>query len=51
MKYLFLCPDAGLAFHFFLDKKTKQKNQGLQQFNNHAPARLYRVVYHIIMKI
>jgi hypothetical protein len=24
MEYLFLCPYAGLAFHFFLDKKTKQ---------------------------
>jgi hypothetical protein len=34
MEYLILCPHAGLAFHFFLDKKTKQKNQGLQQFNN-----------------
>jgi hypothetical protein len=32
VEYLFLCPDAGLAFHFFLDKKKKQKNQGLQQF-------------------
>jgi len=30
MECLFLCPYAGLAFHFFLDKKTKQKNQGLQ---------------------
>ncbi len=34
MEYLILCPYVGLAFHFFLDKKTKQKNQGLQQFNN-----------------
>jgi hypothetical protein len=25
-----LGPYAGRAFHFFLDKKTKQKNQGLQ---------------------
>jgi len=25
-----LYPYAGQAFHFFLDKKTKQKNQGLQ---------------------
>jgi len=24
---IFLCPLAGQAFHFFLDKKTKQKNQ------------------------
>ena len=30
IEYLFLCPYAGQAFHFFLDEKTKQKNQGLQ---------------------
>jgi len=30
MEYLFLCPLAGQAFHFFLDEKTKQKNHGLQ---------------------
>jgi len=30
MEYLFLCPNTGQAFHFFLDEKTKQKNQGLQ---------------------
>jgi len=27
MEHLFLCPYAGQAFHFFLDKKMKQKNQ------------------------
>ena len=25
IEYLFLCPYAGQAFHFFFDKKTKQK--------------------------
>jgi hypothetical protein len=30
MEYLLLRPHAGQAFHFFLDEKTKQKNQGLQ---------------------
>ncbi len=30
MEYLFFCLYARQAFHFFLDKKTKQKNQGLQ---------------------
>jgi hypothetical protein len=27
MHLFFICPHAGLAFTFFLDKKSKQKNQ------------------------
>ena len=31
MLFFDLSPPAGWAFHFFLDKKTKQKNQGSQR--------------------